>query len=123
MRWNRCSTCRPAARPLAREIRGGLATFLTMAYILFANPSILAGAGVPVESALAATALSAAVCSVLMGLVANMPLAMAPGMGLNAVVAFQLAVTHGLVAGGDGARRRRGPARPGAGDRRACARR
>ncbi len=79
----------------AREVRGGLATFLTMAYILFANPSILAGAGVPADSALAATALSAALCSVLMGLVANVPLAMAPGMGLNAVVAFQLAASTG----------------------------
>jgi len=80
---------------LAREVRGGLATFLTMAYILFANPSILSGAGIPVESALAATALSAALCSALMGLVANVPLAMAPGMGLNAVVAFQLAAATG----------------------------
>ena len=80
---------------IPREIRGGVATFLTMGYILFANPSILAGAGVPVESALAATALAAAVCSVLMGVVANMPIAMAPGMGLNAVVAFQLAVSTG----------------------------
>jgi AGZA family xanthine/uracil permease-like MFS transporter len=80
---------------LTREVRGGLATFLTMAYILFANPVILASAGVPVDSALAATALAAAVCSVLMGVVANMPIAMAPGMGLNAVVAFQLAVTTG----------------------------
>ncbi len=79
----------------AREVRGGLATFLTMAYILFANPSILAAAGVPAESALAATALSAALCSVLMGVVANVPLAMAPGMGLNAVVAFQLAASTG----------------------------
>lgn len=80
---------------VAREIRGGLATFLTMAYILFANPSILGGAGVPAQSALSATALSAAVCSLLMGLVANVPIAMAPGMGLNAVVAFQLAGSTG----------------------------
>ena len=80
---------------LAREARGGLTTFLTMAYILFANPSILSGAGIPPESALAATALSAALCSVLMGLVANVPIAMAPGMGLNAVVAFQLTASTG----------------------------
>ena len=66
-----------------------------MAYILFANPSILGGAGVPADSAMAATALSAALCSVLMGLVANVPLAMAPGMGLNAVVAFQIATSTG----------------------------
>ena len=74
----------------ARELRGALTTFLTMAYILFANPGILASAGVPFQSAVAATAVAAAICSIAMGLVANMPLALAPGMGLNAVVAFQL---------------------------------
>jgi AGZA family xanthine/uracil permease-like MFS transporter len=75
---------------LAREVRGGLTTFLTMAYILFANPSILASAGIPFEPAVAATAAAAAVCTLLMGVVANFPLALAPGMGLNAVVAFQV---------------------------------
>ena len=73
------------------EVRGGVATFLTMAYILFANPSILAAAGVPFEPAVAATAAAAAICTLLMGLGANFPLALAPGMGLNAVVAFQIA--------------------------------
>jgi AGZA family xanthine/uracil permease-like MFS transporter len=75
----------------AREVRGGIATFLTMAYILFANPSILASAGVPFEPAAAATAAAAAICTLLMGVGANFPLALAPGMGLNAVVAFQVA--------------------------------
>jgi AGZA family xanthine/uracil permease-like MFS transporter len=79
----------------AREIRGGFTTFLTMAYILFANPAILSAAGVPLEPAIAATAAAAAVCSLLMGLVANFPLALAPGMGLNAVVAFQIAPATG----------------------------
>jgi AGZA family xanthine/uracil permease-like MFS transporter len=74
----------------AREVRGGFATFLTMAYILFANPSILASAGIPFEATAAATAAAAALCTLLMGLVANFPLALAPGMGLNAVVAFQV---------------------------------
>jgi len=74
----------------AREVRGGFATFLTMAYILFANPSILAAAGLPFEATAAATAAAAAICTLLMGLVANFPLALAPGMGLNAVVAFQV---------------------------------
>ena len=74
----------------AREIRGGIATFLTMAYILFANPSILAGAGIPFEAAASATAAAAAICTLLMGLGANFPIALAPGMGLNAVVAFQV---------------------------------
>lgn len=78
-----------------RELRGGVATFLTMSYIVVANPSILAGAGVPAEAAAAATAAVAALATLLMGLGANFPLALAPGMGLNAVVAFQLAPATG----------------------------
>jgi AGZA family xanthine/uracil permease-like MFS transporter len=80
---------------VATEARGAVATFLTMAYILFANPSILAAAGVPFESAVAATAVSAAVCSILMGVVANAPIALAAGMGLNAVIAFPVAPAAG----------------------------
>jgi len=80
---------------VARELGGALATFLTMAYILFANPGILAAAGVPFESAVAATALAAGICSIAMGLIANVPIALAPGMGLNAVVAFQLTASTG----------------------------
>jgi AGZA family xanthine/uracil permease-like MFS transporter len=79
----------------AREVRGGVATFLTMAYILFANPSILASAGIPFEAAAAGTAAAAAICTLLMGLGANFPIALAPGMGLNAVVAFQVASQTG----------------------------
>jgi AGZA family xanthine/uracil permease-like MFS transporter len=75
----------------AREIRGGVTTFLTMAYILVANPSILVAAGIPFEAAATATAAAAAVCTLLMGLGANVPIALAPGMGLNAVVAYQVA--------------------------------
>ena len=80
---------------VAREVRGGITTFLTMAYILVANPSILATAGVPFEAAAAATAAAAAICTLLMGLGANFPMALAPGMGLNAVVAFQVAAQTG----------------------------
>jgi AGZA family xanthine/uracil permease-like MFS transporter len=80
---------------VGREVRGAVATFLTMAYILFANPSILAAAGVPFEAAVAATAAAAGVCCLLMGLGANFPLALAPGMGLNAVIAFQIAGAAG----------------------------
>src|SRR5688500_11366867 len=80
---------------LATELRGAVATFLTMAYILFANPSILKAAGVPFESAVACTALAAGVCCILMGVVANYPIALASGMGLNAVVAFQVAKAAG----------------------------
>jgi AGZA family xanthine/uracil permease-like MFS transporter len=76
---------------LAREVRGGITTFLTMSYILLANPSILAAAGIPFEAAAAGTAAAAAICTLLMGVGANFPMALAPGMGLNAVVAFQVA--------------------------------
>ncbi len=72
-----------------RELRGALATFLTMAYILFVNPLILSGAGMPsdvVPSLVSCTALAAGICCILMGLVANFPIALASGMGLNAVV-------------------------------------
>jgi AGZA family xanthine/uracil permease-like MFS transporter len=66
-----------------------------MAYILVANPAILAAAGVPHEAAVAATAAAAAICTLLLGLGANFPLALAPGMGLNAIVAFQIAPAAG----------------------------
>lgn len=79
----------------AREARGAVATFLTMAYILFANPAILAAAGIPQEPALACTALAAGICCLLMGFGANMPIALASGMGLNAVVAFQITKAAG----------------------------
>ncbi len=80
---------------IGRELRGAIATFLTMAYILVANPAILSAAGVPLEAAVAATALAAGLCSILMGVTANFPLALAPGMGLNAVIAFQIAPATG----------------------------
>jgi AGZA family xanthine/uracil permease-like MFS transporter len=80
---------------LTREVRGGATTFLTMAYILFANPAILSAAGVPLDAAIAVTALAAAIASILMGVTANMPIALAPGMGLNAIVAFHLAPALG----------------------------
>ena len=80
---------------IGREVRGGIATFLTMAYILFANPGILAAAGVPYEGAVAATAAAAALSCLAMGLVANAPIALAPGMGLNAVVAYHVASVTG----------------------------
>jgi AGZA family xanthine/uracil permease-like MFS transporter len=70
------------------EIAAGVATFLTMAYIIFVNPSILAEAGVPFSGALFATCIAAAVGSLMMGLVANYPFALAPGMGLNAYFTY-----------------------------------
>src|SRR3954470_21521677 len=72
------------------EVLGGVATFLTMSYILFVNPAILSAAGLPFDAVAVATAIAAAVASVLMGLLANYPFALASGLGLNAVVAFDL---------------------------------
>lgn len=80
---------------VSKEFRGGLATFLTMAYILAANPAILSAAGVPAEPAIVCTALAAGLCCIAMGLVGNFPLALASGMGLNAFVAFTAAPAMG----------------------------
>src|SRR3954454_1746606 len=72
------------------EVLGGLVTFLTMAYIVFVNPAILGAAGMPVDAVTVATALAAFIATVAMGLMANLPFALASGLGLNAVVAFDL---------------------------------
>ena len=71
-----------------REVRAGLATFLTMAYIIFLNPAILSHAGMDFGAVFVATCLAAAAGSALMGLLANYPIALAPGMGLNAYFAY-----------------------------------
>jgi len=70
------------------EILAGVTTFLTMAYIALVNPAILGQAGMPVASVAAATCLAAGFASILMGFTANVPLALAPGMGLNAYFSF-----------------------------------
>jgi adenine/guanine/hypoxanthine permease len=72
------------------EVEAGVATFLTMAYIVAVNPAILADAGVPFEGALFATCMAAAAATLLMGLIANYPFALAPGMGLNAYFAYSV---------------------------------
>lgn len=76
------------------ELLAGLTTFLTMAYIIFVNPDILAAAGMPRDAVFVATCLAAALGSAIMGLYANYPIALAPGMGLNAYFAF--AVVKGM---------------------------
>ena len=78
------------------EIRAGITTFLTMAYILVANPSFLSIAGIPFEQALFATAMAAFVGCTIMALWANQPYAMAPGMGLNAFFAFNVVLGMGI---------------------------
>jgi AGZA family xanthine/uracil permease-like MFS transporter len=70
------------------ELLAGLTTFLTMAYIIFVNPSILGDAGMPKDAVFVATCLAAAIGTLVMGLYANYPIALAPGMGLNAYFAY-----------------------------------
>ena len=70
------------------EVIAGRTTFVTMAYIIFVNPKILSGAGMDGNAVFVATCLAAAIGSAVMGLWANWPIAMAPGMGLNAFFAF-----------------------------------
>ena len=87
---------------LSGEIRAGFTTFMVMAYIIFVNPSILGevadstGAVLPPAAILSLTCLAAGVLTIFMGLYANYPFALAPGMGLNAFVAFQLVGQMGL---------------------------
>lgn len=74
------------------EILAGVTTFVTMAYILFVNPSILKDAGMPITATFAATAISSAFATLIMGLYANYPIAMAPGMGLNAFFTYSVVI-------------------------------
>jgi len=78
------------------EILAGFTTFLTMAYIVLVNPAILGQAGMPIAAVAAATCFAAAFGSILMGLVANTPLALAPGMGLNAYFSFTVVQQMGI---------------------------
>jgi len=81
---------------LGTEVMAGLTTFLTMAYIIFVNPSILSETGMPLAAVTAATCLSAAFGSVLMGVLAKYPIALAPGMGLNAYFTYVVCLGMGV---------------------------
>ena len=78
------------------ELIAGLTTFIAMAYILFVNPNILADAGIPKDAAIASTIWIAALASMTMGIFANYPVALAPGMGLNAFFAYYVCGVLGL---------------------------
>ncbi len=78
------------------ELMAGLTTFLTMAYIIFVNPSILGDAGMPKDAVFVATCLIAALGTTIMGLYANYPIALAPGMGLNAYFAYVVVLKMGF---------------------------
>ena len=81
---------------LRTEVIAGLTTFLTMAYIVVVNPVILGAAGMPVAAVAVATCLAAGFGSILMGLLSNYPLALAPGMGLNAYFTYTVVKGMGL---------------------------
>src|SRR5215472_242757 len=76
------------------EVLAGLTTFVTLAYILFVNPAILKDAGMPAEATFAATCIASAFATLVMAFYANYPIAVAPGMGLNAF--FTYAVVIGM---------------------------
>lgn len=78
------------------ETLAGVTTFLTMAYIIIVNPLILSAAGMPLGAVLTATVLIAAISSILMGFIANLPIALAPGMGLNAFFTYTLVIGMGV---------------------------
>lgn len=79
-----------------KELLAGLTTFLTMAYILFVNPSILGAAGMPEGAVFVATAIAAIAGTLIMAFAANYPIALAPGMGLNAFFAFTVVLAYGF---------------------------
>ena len=88
-----------AGSTVNRELRAGMTTFLTMAYILIVNPSMLSNfgaTGIPFDDALFATAVAAFVGCTIMGLYANLPFALAPGMGLNAYFTFAVVLGMGV---------------------------
>ncbi|SER63343.1 putative MFS transporter, AGZA family, xanthine/uracil permease [Gracilibacillus ureilyticus] len=79
-----------------KESVAGITTFLAMAYILFVNPSMLAETGMDQGAVFVATALAAAIGTLLMGLLANYPIALAPGMGLNAFFTYTVVIVNGI---------------------------
>src|SRR5436190_11356893 len=81
---------------VGRELAAGATTFAAMAYILAVNPAILANAGMPQAALITVTALTAAVSTLLMGFLTNYPLALAPGMGINAYFAFTVCLGLGV---------------------------
>lgn len=79
-----------------RELLAGLTTFMTMAYVVVVNPRILSEAGMPVDGVLFATCISAAAATLIMGVWANYPIALAPGMSLNAYFTYSIVLGRGV---------------------------
>lgn len=83
------------ATTVKTEVIAGLTTFAAMSYVLIVNPNILAAGGMPIEGLITVTALAACLGTMLMAFMANYPIALAPGMGLNAFFAFTICLTLG----------------------------
>jgi adenine/guanine/hypoxanthine permease len=81
---------------VSRELLAGLTTFMTMAYVVVVNPRILSEGGMPLEGVLFATCISAALATLVMGLWANYPIALAPGMSLNAYFTYSIVIGRGV---------------------------
>jgi len=81
---------------LRREIAGGMTTFLAMSYIIFVQPAVLAQAGMDFGAVMVATCVSSALATIIMGLYANYPIALAPGMGENFFFTFTVVLGAGL---------------------------
>jgi AGZA family xanthine/uracil permease-like MFS transporter len=79
-----------------RELLAGLTTFMTMAYVIAVNPRILADGGMPIEGVLFATCISSALATLVMGIWANYPIALAPGMSLNAYFTYSIVLGRGV---------------------------
>lgn len=94
---NRLFKIKEAGSTIRTEIIAGITTFMTMAYIIFVNPAILSqGAKMDFNAVMVATCLSAAVATLIMGFLANYPIAQAPGMGINALFSFEICASMGV---------------------------
>jgi AGZA family xanthine/uracil permease-like MFS transporter len=93
---NRLYKLEESGTTVGRELAAGATTFAAMAYILAVNPAILSAAGMPQSALITVTALTAAVSTLLMGFLTNYPLALAPGMGINAYFAFTVCLGLGV---------------------------
>ncbi len=78
------------------ELVAGITTFVSMAYILFVNPSVLGAAGMDQGAVFTATAIAAAIATIFMGIVAKYPIAIAPGLGVNAFFSYSVVIGMGV---------------------------
>lgn len=95
MDLNTCFKIKEKGSTVRQEILAGITTFMTMAYILAVNPAILSATGMDIGSVFAATAISSAIATIIMAFYANLPIGLAPGMGINAFFAYSVCLGMG----------------------------